>query len=257
MGRAVMATDAMFVDQAAIRTLVHKRLSENVFLIDIRALDSERFVCTGRIPRNHELFNDGGRTPLQDVLFYTEVGRQASLAMTHAFLNASLDDVFIFERSEAAIMDAIWRLPSRSLSDRLVIEIDIRKTTRRKHDTVCRVVADHLMAIGSERVFTGTGTWTIQSAAMFTRLRRDSIKSAADGVSDRPRATTIERPMQKQSRNVVISSPEFRSNRNESIASLIVDRAHPYFFDHPCDHVPGMLLLEGCAQLALDASHTT
>jgi hypothetical protein len=32
---------------------------------------------------------------------------------------------------------------------------------------------------------------------------------------------------------------------------LRVDTAHPVFFDHPLDHVPGMLLLEAARQAAL------
>ena len=53
--------------------------------------------------------------------------------------------------------------------------------------------------------------------------------------------------------NVVITAPAHRDDRTSFTSSLIVDYTHPYFFDHPCDHVPGMLLLEGCAQLALAA----
>jgi hypothetical protein len=33
-------------------------------------------------------------------------------------------------------------------------------------------------------------------------------------------------------------------------AELVVDESHSYFFDHPLDHVPGILLLEGIVQLA-------
>lgn len=34
------------------------------------------------------------------------------------------------------------------------------------------------------------------------------------------------------------------------LSRLIVDRAHPFFFDHPLDHVPGLLLLEAGVQAA-------
>ncbi|WP_152827040.1 AfsA-related hotdog domain-containing protein [Fertoeibacter niger] len=34
------------------------------------------------------------------------------------------------------------------------------------------------------------------------------------------------------------------------VARLIVDKAHPFFFDHPLDHVPGLLLLEAAVQAA-------
>lgn len=33
-------------------------------------------------------------------------------------------------------------------------------------------------------------------------------------------------------------------------ARLRVDQAHPFFFDHPLDHVPGLLLLEAAVQIA-------
>lgn len=33
-------------------------------------------------------------------------------------------------------------------------------------------------------------------------------------------------------------------------AQLVIDESHPYFFDHPLDHVPGILMLEGLLQLA-------
>lgn len=33
-------------------------------------------------------------------------------------------------------------------------------------------------------------------------------------------------------------------------AALIVDQGHPFFYDHPLDHVPGLLLIEAAMQLA-------
>lgn len=33
-------------------------------------------------------------------------------------------------------------------------------------------------------------------------------------------------------------------------ATLLVDQEHSFFFDHPLDHVPGLLLLEGATQIA-------
>src|SRR5262249_33798704 len=80
-------------EPSAIPPLANKRFPETVLLTDIRACADDHFVCVGRIPTDHRFFNDSARTPREDILFYTEVGRQASLAVTHAFLNVSLDDV--------------------------------------------------------------------------------------------------------------------------------------------------------------------
>jgi hypothetical protein len=242
------------LDPTAIRTLVHKRFPENVLLTEIRARAEDHFVCTGRIPTDHRFFNDRGRTPRADIFFYTEVGRQASLAVTHAFLNAGLDDVFIFERSQAMVTPTIWNAAALAAAETVHIEITVRETVRRKN-VVTHVVAEHFMSVGDEHVFRGTGTWTIQSAALFARLRRSAVEAATRDGEDpgAPGGAAGADPLRPYPSNLVITVPDAAQDRAAVTASLIVDRTHPYFFDHPCDHVPGMLLLEGCAQLSMEA----
>lgn len=249
--QALIDTSDSGLEQGVIRTLVHKRFPENVLLTDIRDCGQDHFVGAGRIPADHPFFTGGGRTPQQDILFYTEVGRQASLAITHRFLNAAPDDVFIFEKSEASVTPAIWRLPSAA--DSVTIEIKIRDSVRRKN-AVSRAVADYAMFVASELVFGGTGTWTVQSAALFKRLRRSmGMKSSPETEAPAPDVEASSDSRGARFDNVVISAPEYLEDKAAVGASLIVDRSHSYFFDHPCDHVPGMLLLEGCAQLAVAA----
>ncbi|MFW2543708.1 AfsA-related hotdog domain-containing protein [Primorskyibacter sp. 2E107] len=48
-------------------------------------------------------------------------------------------------------------------------------------------------------------------------------------------------------RNTVL---QYVQSDRPGAARLIVDQAHPFFFDHPLDHVPGLLLLEGAVQAA-------
>lgn len=232
-------------EQEIIRRLVHKRTNQNVLLTGIGANGTDRFRCTGRLPDDHQFFNDAGRTPRKDILFYTELGRQASLAVSHAFLGVGTDDVFIFEGSEATLTDAAWAPAVRSAEGPVVIDIAINDITRRRTKAVNRVVAEHTMSIGGELVFRGTGAWTIHPAALFQRLRKtssvSSMRASLDGARQEPAS------------NVVIAAPPHGADRTSITTSLIVDYTHPYFFDHPCDHIPGMLLLEGCAQLALAA----
>ena len=66
-------------------------------------------------------------------------------------------------------------------------------------------------------------------------------------------ATRAARVLRASGDNITISAPVRADGGNDVVASVIVDQAHPYFFDHACDHVPGMLLLEACAQLAVTA----
>ena len=247
-------------EQTVPRAWVHKRSLDNVLLTEIRSAAPDRFICAGRIPTAHGFFNDAaGRTPHNDILFYTELGRQASLAMCHAFFDVSTEDVFIFEGSDAAITEAAWRPGDDTARDAVAIEIGIPDLTRRKNNAVSRMVTEHTMWVGTQRVFHGTGAFTIQPAALFHRLRKAaSARTPAavvqeggvpEGWTDAPAA----RVPRASGANIAISTPRRTATAGEFAASLIVDRTHPYFFDHPCDHVPGMLLLEGCAQLALSA----
>lgn len=227
-------------DQGVLRSFVHKRSHDNVLLTGISQYTIDRFICTGRLPIDHRFFNSPGRMPSRDILFYTEVGRQASIALSHAFLDVPTDDVFIFEGSHATITEPAWRAGQGAL-DPVVMDITIREIRRRKNNAVSRVVADHRMSLAGELVFFGTGAWTVQAAALFRRLRGAS----AIGPAIAPLWFT------RRPSTDVITEPT-RINGSFA-ASLIVDETHPYFFDHPCDHVPGMLLLEGCAQLAVSA----
>jgi 3-hydroxymyristoyl/3-hydroxydecanoyl-(acyl carrier protein) dehydratase len=255
-GASIDPTVHLSVEQTVRRSLVHKRSLENVLLTEVRACGDDRFLCAGRVPTAHRFFNDAGRTPHRDILFYTELGRQASLAISHASLNVSAEDMFVFEGSQAAVTDAAWKTPCHSAPDLVVVEVRIREMTRRRNDALSRVVADHRMWIGEAQVFQGTGAWTMQPAALFHRLRRMSPTRTAGARSDGSQFAvthTADRGRPEDAGNVVISRPESIDNGTAYTSSLVVDYRHPYFFDHPCDHIPGMLLLEGCAQVALAA----
>ncbi|MEW9899307.1 beta-ketoacyl synthase N-terminal-like domain-containing protein [Chitinivorax sp. PXF-14] len=52
--------------------------------------------------------------------------------------------------------------------------------------------------------------------------------------------------------NVVIASPSMGED-GVARAGLVVDESHPYFFDHPLDHISGILMIEGLLQLAESA----
>lgn len=254
---SVSLPPAPTVDPSRIPALVHKKDPRNVFLTDFGGAGNDRFFCTGRMPVDHLLFNGVGRNPSKDILFYTEVGRQAGLAMTHLLLRPGPDDAFIFERSEAVLTEAARRMPVNERAKLVEVEVHVLQTDRRKNGDVCRVSTDHVMFLGGEQVFRGTGAWTIQPSEIYRRLRRVQIEISAANPG-RPCVSDAELSHQLPMRgsSIVIGELEFGDERSEACAELLVDRAHPFFFDHPCDHVPGMLLLEGCMQIALQmASH--
>lgn len=63
------------------------------------------------------------------------------------------------------------------------------------------------------------------------------------------RGAEVQRPAhwQRCPENIVIANVQRSPQALQ--AQLVVNEAHPYFFDHPLDHIPGILLLEGVLQL--------
>src|SRR6185295_17965138 len=114
---------------------------------------------------------DAGRRPQDDILFYTELVYQASLAVCHAFLGVCQDDKFIVEGSHAAITEAAWGVTCEE-GEAVAIEVRVQDMISRKNNAISRVVTEHTMSIGARLVFRGTVVFTIQPSALFQRLRR-------------------------------------------------------------------------------------
>lgn len=244
-------------DETVPPSLVHKHSAGNVFITDCKQYGNGLFMCAARVPVQHSLFNEGARSPEADILFYSELGRQASIAISHSFLEVGYDQAFIFQESEASLTENFWRSADRSSpAFSVVIEIKTREIKRRKNGGITAVVAEYAMYNQYCQVFRGSGGWLLQSKAMFERFRR-TASQGSPSLDREPLQVTMSPSGlgREHATNVVISLPERDpAEHDELVTTLIVDQNHPYFFDHPCDHVPGMLLLEGCAQLTTIAA---
>src|SRR3954468_14851204 len=129
-------------DETVPPSLVHKYSVENVFITDCKLYGNSLFKCGARVPNQHHLFNERGRSPETDILYYTELGRQASIAISHNFLDIGYDQAFIFQQSEASLIENFWWSPGRSSPNfSVVIEVRAREIKRRKNGGVTGVVA--------------------------------------------------------------------------------------------------------------------
>ncbi|MBT2338453.1 MULTISPECIES: polyketide synthase family protein [Pseudomonas] len=72
---------------------------------------------------------------------------------------------------------------------------------------------------------------------------------AMEGLFALHRGADTQRPAhwQRRQENSVIT--HVQRGPKSLQAQLVVNEAHPYFFDHPLDHIPGILLIEGVLQL--------
>lgn len=81
-------------------------------------------------------------------------------------------------------------------------------------------------------------TWSAEPLASIPRLDRALVHKRHD-------------------ENVFVSRLQRVSEGEEDVfaAQLILDPGHSFFFEHPLDHVPGLMLVEAARQAATAASH--
>ena len=232
------------------KALVHKRLENNVLVTDVRQLGQDTFLCGGIVPKGHNFLDEEGREPTRDILFYTELGRQASIAVSHRFFDVPMDYCFIMGGSAIELLPQCQGQENEFGFNRIAMQIRVREKQLRK-GTLTTAQAEYAFFNERSQVIRGTGSWNLQPRPLFERVRRSALANLPPG--DGQVALTAAEPTalgRRDTNNVVISYPEELLERRYS-ARLQVDLEHPFFFDHPLDHVPGLLVFEGCSQLAM------
>ncbi|MFT7520588.1 MAG: hypothetical protein ACI9MC_002738 [Kiritimatiellia bacterium] len=90
-----------------------------------------------------------------------------------------------------------------------------------------------------------------------SHIPSDLIRSAQASLDQMPSAPVSPDLVHKhQEQNVAISRVAAWPNRPHTfVCQLRVLVDHPFFFEHPTDHVPGLLLIEGARQFGVAVAH--
>ncbi len=233
------------------RRLVHRDFIDHVLLTDILRLEEGRFLCGARIPQSHGYFNDGGGPHVYSgILLSAEMGRQAGIAISHQFLGVSTSLCYILRHLSCRLERPALSLVTDPQTANVLMEICLRDCSYRRTGELVGLVMECVSYRAGERMQHAAGEWIFVPKNVYQKLRRSAPERRASG-SPAPRPERIEPGTVGRSRpdNVVISSLCERPGGVVE-ADLVVDPDHPYFFEHRLDHVSGMLLLEGCHQIA-------
>jgi 2-oxo-3-(phosphooxy)propyl 3-oxoalkanoate synthase len=247
-GTTMLGTDpagrAARLTAAVPREYVHRAAVAEVLLTGWRPR-RDGFAVTAQWPRGHSFFLPQPG-PRYDPLIVAETVRQVGLLLAHAEFGVPLGHQFLIrELGFTADPEALRLGPAPAELDLAVTCSDIGRNGRHLKGMRYRVDIrrDERWTAG------GTAWFACTSAAVYQRLRKESRESAA-----RPVLTEPVRPelVGRVSARDVVLSPADDEDRPAVGAvrrwRLRVDQAHPVLFDHPVDHVPGMLLLEAARQ---------
>ncbi|MGA5421837.1 ScbA/BarX family gamma-butyrolactone biosynthesis protein [Streptomyces lavendulocolor] len=220
------------------KEFVHRAAVAEVMLTDWRRRGDTRFDVTAQWPRGHSFFS-----PIRgyhDPLLAAETIRQVGSLLAHAEFGVPFGHHFLMWDLEYAVEEqhlVVGDTPA-------ALDIDIACTeVKQRGGSLTGLRYTAVIRRDGHVAVTGSASYTCTSPAVYRRLRagrgpeggRPPIPLTAPAS---PQSVGRTSPMD------VVLSPVGEANRWQ----LRADSRHHVMFDHPVDHVPGMVLLEAARQ---------
>ncbi|MBN0046883.1 A-factor biosynthesis protein [Streptomyces actuosus] len=220
------------------RQLVHRAAVAETLLTGWRRLAENRFTVSAQWPRSHALHVSPDWSSY-DPLLVVETVRQSGTLLSHAEYDVPMGHRFVLDSFDVTTS---WKhLAVGPLPAELDVEVAFTDVQYRGPRPASARYTAHVLRSG-DRVATAHVAFTCMSDAVYRRLRagRTSETVLALPVPTGLPPAAVGRALPAD----VVLAPSDRDGRWR----LRVNTAHPVFFDHPLDHVPGMLLLEAARQ---------
>ncbi|MFI1654122.1 ScbA/BarX family gamma-butyrolactone biosynthesis protein [Streptomyces sp. NPDC020472] len=248
------AKEGLSFDRAISRRFVHRASVTEVFLTDAVVAGADRFLVGAQLPRNHALYRPE-TTGQCDFMLLVETVRQAGIFLSHRYHDVPLGHHFIFKALSLRIGDpAALRVGCGPLA--VVLDVKVVTPAGGRNPRRFDARFDMVIEVGGRECARASAGVVVIDGVRYGRLRQrgrdaetapvepatSAYGTAAGAVDDRYVLRSV--PAAEE-RNRPAGAREWR---------LHVDPTHPGYFEHPSDHVPGMLLLEAFRQAARETT---
>ncbi|MEH1017226.1 ScbA/BarX family gamma-butyrolactone biosynthesis protein [Micromonospora sp. CPCC 206060] len=187
----------------------------------------------------------GRRDGRLDPMLVAETIRQAGILVAHAGYGVSDGHHFVMRRLAWRCAPGALRAPDGPVECVCVVRVS---EVVRRADTVGGLRVDVQFCRDGEHFAAGSGWVSCLSPRVYQRIRarsRSSFPDQGGPPGDVPPA--LPASVGRDSvRDIVVGPRDETGTR-----ALRVPLDHPGFFDHPVDHVPGMVLFEAMRQFAV------
>jgi hypothetical protein len=218
------------------RELVHRRSISEVFVTGVCRKDNSTYTASAQWPRWHVFFGSGDHG--FDSALVVETLRQVTVLIAHTQLHVPLGMQFLMSDMSVAMIPGAIRDPS--LPAEVTVEVVISQVRARGH-VAAGFRSNAVFLVGGQIIADGSAGARIVDPETYNRIRPRLINQSI-------RKTTV-RPLpaaavgHQAAWNVVLGQGLKMSNW-----PLHVDVSNPILFDHPLDHVPGVLMIEAVRQ---------
>jgi hypothetical protein len=228
-------------EQTIPRRLVHRAAVSEVFITDVRVIGEGTIAVGAQWPRAHSFFGPIAGT-WHDPMLLLESIRQAGLAIAHEVYGITQGDHFLWQGISFEIDRDELLLGERPAD--IVLTVDAHDV-RHRGNTVAGMRMSFGCYRGDHRLGISGISWSILSPRAYARLRGQRYGRRPHQRELAPPVTP--RLVGRESESDVVLGK--RAGYDDWL--LRVDTTHPVMFDHPVDHVPGMVAIEAARQAAL------
>ena len=234
------------------KKLVHRAAVSEVFLTDVKSTADDKFYTGAHLPRTHSYYNDvPGKTHYENIALL-EVCRQSSIIVAHNFYEVPLNAKFIFNEAKFHIKNN-KALSIKATPSFVITEVDVISKEFR-NDILCGLTYEMRIYVDGCLAATKLMDISWMPVPIWNKIRSKGLKFV-EGFSEIKYSTSLSQLQNKDiigrtnADNVVLHPVEMVNDKYT--AKLYVNDTHPAMFDHPLDHVPGMLLIEAFRQMSL------
>jgi hypothetical protein len=231
--QALALSTSMTTWQAVDRRQVHKAAHAEVLVTDVELLAPDTYAVASQWPRLHACFQPRQDTSPSPLLFI-ETLRQAGIYITHRYLGVPLGYHFVFKSISASCLSTPPH-PVRGHNRTVVLVIRVCASRGGTRFSGARLEIEAWS--GAQHFATAIATYNCLSPAAYSRVRTPPAGA-------RPPAERTTNPSYPDGH----LDHQLRSDTHRSM--LAVDVEDPTFFDHPVDHLPGMLLIDAALRAA-------
>ncbi|MGW0913669.1 ScbA/BarX family gamma-butyrolactone biosynthesis protein [Streptomyces sp. NPDC002784] len=235
---AVVPTVSEPLTATVPRQLVHRAAVAETLLTGWRRTGTDQFRVAAQWPRAHPLHVSSDRTAYEPLLV-TETVRQSGTLLAHTEYEVPLGYRFVLQELRVTTRPeclGVGHAPAEPDVDVQIFDVRHRAGRPAAFRLSAAVTIDNTQVASAYFA----ASWT--SEPVYRRLRGG--RGAADVTALTPPPGLSPAEVDRTVPGDVVLAPSVRPGRWQ----LRVDTAHPVFFDHPLDHVPGMLLLEAARQ---------
>lgn len=228
-------------ERAVARKLTHRQAISEVFVTDVHALSVDTFVAGIQLPRRHALF--GSPATRLDSHLIIEIIRQLTIVTCHTFYDVPLTSKFLMSGIGCVIDEFAETAFVAGGSTDCVVTLRGRDVVRRPSGELRSVRIDVEVLRAGVVVATGHGDAIIASPGVYGRIRGERANHSSLDFGresgDHLEPATVGH---SSGSDVVLASS------GADLWRLSVDTMNPFCFDHPLDHVPGVLAIEAARQ---------